>query len=109
MPTFPGIVPGNSPLFQASPDISLVSPQFKTPNILQGSLQVEQEIDENTTFSIGTMWNHGLHLISGSAYDLNQFPLQGATTYITCPSTATSAPCSGPTDHAAEHGQWSAD
>jgi Carboxypeptidase regulatory-like domain/TonB dependent receptor len=97
VPTFPGIVPGNSPLFQASPDISLVSPQFKTPNILQGSLQVEQEIDENTTFSIGTMWNHGLHLISGSAYDLNQFPLQGATTYITCPPTATSAPCSGPT------------
>ena len=85
----------NSPLFQASPDISLVSPQFKAPNILQASLQIEQEIDENTTFSIGTMWNHGLHLISGSAYDLNQFPLQGTTTYITCPPGATTAPCSG--------------
>ncbi len=96
LPTFPTILPGNSPLFQASPDISFVSPQFKTPNILQGSLQVEQEIDENTTFSIGTMWNHGLHLISGSAYDLNQFPLQGTTTYITCPPSATSAPCAGP-------------
>ena len=59
-------------------------------------MQIEQEIDENTTFSIGTMWNHGLHLISGSAYDPNLFPLQGTTTYITCPPGATTAPCSGP-------------
>jgi hypothetical protein len=68
-PTFPGILPGSSPLFQASPDISLVSPQFKAPYILQASLQIEQEIFENTTLSIGTMWNHGVHILSGSAYD----------------------------------------
>jgi len=95
-PTFPNILPSTSPLFQSSPDISLVSPQFRAPSILQASLQIEQEIDENTTFSIGTMWNHGLHLISGSAYDPNLFPLQGTTTYITCPPGATTAPCSGP-------------
>ena len=53
--------PGNSPLFQASPDISLVSPQFRVPYILQASLQIEREIFENTTVSIGTMWNHGVH------------------------------------------------
>ena len=67
------------------------------PYILQASLQIEREIFENTTVSIGTMWNHGVHLLSGSAYDLNLNPLQGTTTYIVCPPGATTAPCSGPT------------
>ena len=71
VPTFPTILPGNSPLFGASPDISLVSPQFRVPYILQASLQIEREISENTTVSIGTMWNHGVHIFSGSAYDAN--------------------------------------
>ena len=97
LPTFPNILPANSPLFAASPDISLVSPQFRAPYILQGSLQVEREIFENTTLSVGTMWNHGVHLLSSSAYDLNLNPLLGMTTYIVCPPTTTTAPCSGPT------------
>jgi hypothetical protein len=42
------------------------------------------------------MWNHGVHLLSGSAYDLNLEPLQGSTTYIVCPPNTTSAPCAGP-------------
>lgn len=96
-PTFPNILPSNSSLFQSSPDISLVSPQFRVPYIVQASLQIEREIGENTTMSIGTMWNHGVHLISSSAYDLNLNPLQGTTTYIVCPPVATSAPCNGPT------------
>src|SRR5580700_3472531 len=95
-PTFPTILPGNSPLFSVSPDISLVSPQFRVPYILQASLQIEREIFENTTVSIGTMWNHGVHIISGSAYDLNLNPLQGTTTYIVCPPGTTTAPCTGP-------------
>ncbi len=97
LPTFPNVLPANSPLFAASPDISLVSPQFRAPYILQASLQVEREIFESTTVSIGTMWNHGVHLLSGSAYDLNLNPLQGMTTYIVCPPGAITAPCSGPT------------
>ena len=96
-PTFPNILPDNSPLFGASPDISLVSPQFRAPYILQASLQIEREIFENTTISIGTMWNHGVHLLSGSAYDLNLNRLQGTTTYVVCPPGATTAPCGGPT------------
>ena len=96
-PTFPNILPASSPLFSASPDISLVSSQFKVPYILQASLQIEREILRNTTVSIGTMWNHGVHILSGSAYDLNLNPLQGTTTYIVCPPNATAAPCSGPT------------
>src|SRR5580704_4702181 len=97
VPTFPNILPANSPLFSASPDISLVAPQFRVPYILQSSLQIEREISENTTVSIGTMWNHGVHILSGSAYDANLIPLTGTTTYITCPAGTTTAPCSGPT------------
>jgi hypothetical protein len=98
-PTFPNILPANSPLFSASEDISLVSPQFRVPYILQASLQIEREIFENTTLTIGTMWNHGVHLLSGSAYDLNLNPLQGRTTYVVCPpgTPATAQSCSGQT------------
>jgi hypothetical protein len=97
VPAFPNILPANSPLFQAAPDISLVSPQLRTPYILQASLQIEREIFENTTLSIGTMWNHGVHLFSGSAYDLNLNPVQGTTTYVVCPPGSTTVPCTGAT------------
>ncbi len=97
IPTFPSILPANSPLFAASQDISLVSPQFRVPYILQASLQIQREIFENTTLSIGTMWNHGVHLLSGSAYDANLNPLSGTTTYVVCPPNATTAPCNGRT------------
>jgi hypothetical protein len=96
-PTFPNILTANSPLFQASPDISLVSPQFRAPYILQASLQIEHEVLKDTTLTVGTMWNHGVHIISGGAYDLNLEPLQGTTTYIVCPANSTTAPCRGPT------------
>jgi hypothetical protein len=97
VPTFPDILPSNSPLFQAAPDISLISPQFRVPYILQASLQIERELTENTSLSIGTMWNHGVHILSGSAYDVNLNPLQGTTTYIVCPPNAAALPCNGPT------------
>lgn len=96
-PTFPSTLPGDSSLFAASQDISLVSPHLKTPYVLQGSLQVEREIFENTTLSVGTMWNHGVHLLSGTAYDLNLNPLQGTTSYILCPNGTVSLPCAGRT------------
>lgn len=96
-PTFPGILPADSPLFGASQDVSLVSPHFRAPYILQSSLQIEQEIAENTTLSIGTMWNHGVHILSGGAYDMNLSPLQGTTTYVVCPANVTTLPCAGPT------------
>ena len=96
-PTFPNVLPSNSPLFSASEDISLVSPQFRVPYVLEASLQIEREIFENTTLRVGTIWNRGVHLLSGSAYDLNLNPLQGTTTYIVCPPGTTSAPCTGPT------------
>jgi hypothetical protein len=97
LPSFPTILPANSPLFSASEDISLVSPEFRVPYILQASLQIEREIFRDTTLTIGTMWNHGVHLLSGSAYDLNLKPLLGTTRYVVCPPSTTTLPCSGPT------------
>jgi hypothetical protein len=97
VPTFPNILPANSPLFSAAEDISLVSPQFRAPYILQASLQIQREIFENTTLTIGSMWNHGVHILSGSAYDANLSPLQGTTSYVVCPPGTTAAPCTGPT------------
>src|SRR5215470_16329417 len=44
----------------------------------------------------GTTWTHGVHLISSSAYDLNQSPPTGTTTYILCSSRATDpSACNG--------------
>jgi hypothetical protein len=103
-PVFPQVLLPNDPLFGASPDISLVSPQLRSPYILQSSLEIERELDENTTLTIGTIWSHGVHLLSGSAYDANLCPLQGTnsgcpslgtTTYYICPANTTTFPCSG--------------
>jgi hypothetical protein len=107
-PVFPTVLQPTDPLFSSDTDISLFSPQFRVPYILQATLQIERELDENTTLSIGTMWSHAIHLISGSAYDANLCPLQGTstgpcanantgtTTYIVCPANVTALPCSGP-------------
>ena len=78
----------STPSLFSSPDISLVSPEFRFPYVLQGSLQVEQEILPETVLTIGTTWTHGVHLISSSAYDLNLNPPIGITTYILCPPSA---------------------
>jgi len=96
VPAFPNTLSAGSSAVQAPLDVSLVSPHFRVPYILQASLQIEREIAENTTLSIGTMWNHGVHILSGSAYDANLFPLQGTTTYIVCPPGTVAAPCTGP-------------
>jgi hypothetical protein len=49
--------------FPAVPGFSRTFPwflrSFGCPTCMQASLQIEREISENTTLSIGTMWNHG--------------------------------------------------
>ena len=87
----------SDPSLFASSNISLVDPHFRSPYILQSSLQIEREILPETTLSVGTMWTHGVHLISSSAYDLNLRPPTGSTTYTVCPAgTLPSAiSCSG--------------
>ena len=68
------------------PNISLIDPHFRDPEILQASLQIEREVLRDTVVSLGTMWTHGIHLISSSAYDLNLQRPAGTTTYIPCVS-----------------------
>jgi hypothetical protein len=85
----------SDPSLFGAPNISIVDPHFRTPYVLQGSLQIETEILPETLVSVGTMWTHGVHLISSSAYDLNLMPPTGTTTYVVCPAGTTDAPCSG--------------
>ena len=92
-PAFPSTI-GDPSFFSASPNISLVDPHFRTPYIIQASLQVEREVAADTVLSLGALWTHGVHLISSSAYDLNLMPLSGTTTYVVCPPGA-GVPCKG--------------
>jgi hypothetical protein len=94
-PTFPNTL-SNVPSV-ASSNISLIDPDFRTPYVLSANLEIQQSIGANTTLSVGTMWTHGIHLISSTAYDLNLKPPTGTTTYVVCPPGTTAVPCSGRT------------
>lgn len=94
-PVFPYTLSGVSP--PPAVNISLVHPDFRTPYVLAASLEVQRNLGANTAFSVGTMWTHGVHLISSSAYDLNLKPPPGATSYIVCPPGTTTVPCFGRT------------
>jgi hypothetical protein len=93
LPAFPNRI--SDPSLFTAPNISLVDPTFRFPYVLQSSLQIEREILPETTISVGTMWTHGVHLISSSAYDLNLMPPTGTTTYVVCPAGTIQAPCNG--------------
>jgi len=92
-PTFPNTLSNAGPVSPSN--ISLVDPHFRTPYVLAASLEVQKNLSSTTAVSIGTMWTHGIHLISSTAYDLNLKRPPGTTTYIVCPSGTTAAPCTG--------------
>ena len=73
-----------------------MDPGFRTPYVLNASLEIERQLAPSVTLRVGTMWTHAVHLISSSAYDLNLQPLTGTTTYIVCPPGGVSVPCPGP-------------
>ncbi len=99
-PTFPNILPVSNGTFIGSSNLSLVSPGFKPPYVLEASLEVQREVLPNTTIAVGTVWTHAVHLISSTAFDLNLIrPPAGTTTYTVCPAgtvTASSSVCTGP-------------
>jgi hypothetical protein len=95
-PTFPNRIT-NPALFATSSNISLVHPDFRTPYVMGASLEIQQQLGGSTTLSVGTMWTHGVHLISSTADDLNLKPPKGTTTYVVCPPGTTTVPCSGRT------------
>lgn len=92
---FPYILPLTSPLFAASPNVTVIDPGFKDPSTDQASLQVEQQLTDSLTITVGSMWTHSEHLISSSYYDLNQKRPTGTTQYIVCPPGTTVVPCTG--------------
>ncbi len=97
-PTFPNRITSPS-FFAGSSNISLVDPGFKTPAILESNLEIEQQLSPSMSFSVGTMWSHGYHLIASSAYDMNLFPPAGTTQYCISaevPVTTLGPTCSGP-------------
>lgn len=94
-PVFPNRISDPS-LFSASPNVSIVSPSFRVPYVLQASFEVEQQILPNTVLSVGTMWTHAVHLIASSAEDLNLLPPVGTTQYVVCAPGVVAVPCSGP-------------
>jgi Carboxypeptidase regulatory-like domain len=94
---FPNRLPSNDPRFAAGTNIAVIAPGFKSPSVTNASLQIDQEIAPRTKLTAGSMWSHGVHLTSSTAYDLNELPPSGQTTYIVCPqgTPAKAASCSG--------------
>jgi len=108
-PTFPNALPNSAPVFSVAgnPNLSIVSPDFRIPYILESSLEIQQQLLPSTTLTVGTMWTHGTHLIASSAYDLNLCPPQGISgnascmplgtmTYTICPGGFTPASAGPP-------------
>ena len=54
---------------------------YKTPSVVNASLQINQELASHTVLSVGSLWSHGMHLTSSTAYDLNLMQPTGTTTY----------------------------
>ena len=81
-PAFPAALPASNPNFTTGTNIVAIAGNFKTPSVINSSLQIDQEIAPGTIFTIGSLWSHGMHLTSSSAYDENLEPPVGTTTYI---------------------------
>ncbi len=93
--TFPNVLPSNSSLFAASPNVTVIDPGLKEPTTIQASLQVEQQLTNTVSVTVGSIWAHSYHLISSSYYDLNLQRPTGTTNYVVCPPGTTVAPCAG--------------
>ncbi len=92
---FPNTLPATSPLFAASPNVNVIDPGMRNPSTIQASLQIEQQLTQAMTMTVGGTWVHGSHLVSSSYYDLNLRQPTGTTQYVVCPPGTTVVPCSG--------------
>lgn len=79
---FPNSLPSNDALFAAGTNIVTIAPNFKIPSVINSSLQIDREIANHTVVTVGSMWSHGVHLTASTAYDMNQLPPTGTTTYV---------------------------
>jgi hypothetical protein len=92
---FPNVLPANSPLFAASANVNVIDPGLKDPATSQASFQIEQQLTNSLTMTVGTIWVHSEHLISSSFYDENLKRPTGTVQYIVCPPGTTIVPCVG--------------
>ncbi len=79
---FPNALPGTYPGFAGGTNITAIAPNYKTPSVINSSLQVDQEVAPHTILTVGSLWSHGMHLTPSTAYDLNLEQPAGTTTYI---------------------------
>ena len=92
---FPNILPSDSSLFAASPNVNVIDPGLKDPSTIQSSLQIEQQLTNSLTVTVGSIWVHSEHLISSSFFDYNLIQPTGTTQYVVCPAGTTTVPCVG--------------
>ncbi len=81
-PAYPAALPASNPGFAGGGNIVAIDPHYKTPSVINSSLQIDQEIAKGTILTVGSLWSHGMHLTSSTAYDQNLTPPTGTTTFV---------------------------
>ena len=79
---FPNKLASNDSRFSGASNITAISANYKTPSVVNASLQVDQEVAPHTVLTVGSLWSHGMHLTSSTAYDLNLLQPVGTTTFV---------------------------
>ncbi|WP_179487370.1 carboxypeptidase regulatory-like domain-containing protein [Granulicella arctica] len=79
---FPNKLASNDSRFSGASNIVAISPNYKTPSVVNASLQIDQELAPQTILTVGSLWSHGMHLTSSTAYDLNRKQPTGTTTFV---------------------------
>ena len=92
---FPNVLETNSPLFAASANVNVIDPGLKDPSTSQASLQIEQQLTNSLTLTVGSIWVHSEHLISSSFFDENLKQPTGTVQYVVCSPGTTTVPCVG--------------
>ena len=81
-PSYPNALPTSNANFTTGGNIVTIASNYKTPSVINSSLQIDQEIAKGTILTVGSLWSHGMHLTSSTAYDENLIAPTGTTTYL---------------------------
>lgn len=81
-PAYPAALPASNSGFAGGGNIVAIDSHYKTPSVINSSFQIDQEIAKGTILTVGSLWSHGMHLTSSTAYDQNLTPPTGTTTFL---------------------------
>ena len=81
-PSYPAALPAANANFAGGGNIVTIASNYKTPSVINSSLQIDKEIAPRTILTVGSLWSHGMHLTASTAYDLNLKAPTGTTTYV---------------------------